>query len=182
MVAFYCAYVDSMIHAEYIIYRRNAIPLLDDILRISLLVRSLTFRICDPLIRASASLALAKCTYIYSSLSRIMRKRSLDTSCKNGVTIAHSSEDFRMWPNGHTGFTGQINSITVSRSFSFTKTAAETSGSKGWRLFLAAIDFQPRSARRTSGKTRHMTVTSATVDIGSKVGGFRQYRRPLTCS
>lgn len=34
----------------------------------------------------------------------------------------------------------------------------------------------PSSARRTSGKTRHMT--SATVDIGSEVGGFRQYRRP----
>lgn len=40
----------------------------------------------------------------------------------------------------------------MSRSFSFTKSAVETSDSKGWRLFLAAIDSQSRSARRNIQK------------------------------
>lgn len=80
------------------------------------------------------------------------------------------------WSNGFCRSNKLDNRVALR---SFTKKAAETSNSKGRRLFLAAIDSHSRSARRTSGKIRYMTVTSATVDIGSEVDGFRQYRRPL---
>lgn len=59
-------------------------------------------------------------TYTVYYLALIMRKRSLGASCINS---ARSRKDFR----DRTNVTGQINSITVlSRSLSFTKTAAES--------------------------------------------------------
>lgn len=61
------------------------------------------------------------------------------------------------------------------------KRAGQTSSSKRLEIISGRnrfpSPFVPHS-RRTSGKSRCMTVTSATVDIGSEVGGFRQYRKP----
>jgi len=92
------AYVDSIIHGTY-----NISSKYDTLARrVSLLVRSFTFRICDPLIFAHLRLALAKCTRRVRFIISIMRKRSLLTvCCINDVMLQlHTQAGIFTWSNG----------------------------------------------------------------------------------